>query len=272
MNREDRGLAWAHQVPFEVSLSTVTSPQGLFRVGVDFQEPLSEENLAILEADLDTFLAAAARGILAGDDTRPLLLVEPAAARAQRMTLIRHTPKRVECELRGLSTDIRSQLVMLNVLLCFSEQCARIHALRLAHGVASGGGPLSLLQGQRTSYPKPYRQLPFAYENGVSSTAFDAVTLTMRFQRPCSAMGLEVLREGLEAWSELALLGAYISPPLSPDGGYLLQPDEELRIWDSEVQWSVEKYRIDEEALVGLVNLLVAFHERHDKLVEVLIE
>lgn len=260
-------LAIAFELPFKVSLSSLPPGGPVLVTKLSFANALSDEEREAVTGSFTSFFEAASLGMLAGGSTRPVLLEGSAQELEQYLRFSFASPSSVQCELFRVPLDVRAATILINRLLCFHEVKAPLRAVDIALAVRPGL-TLTLGHGKRTSYPEAFQPLPFTYENKASGSS-GAVTLVMLFQRPCRDEELTTLRSAFETWTLLCAQGSYISPPYSPQGDYFLAPTEELEVLDEEVLWRIQQFRIDEESIAAIVNYLVAFHEKYNRLLEV---
>ncbi|MEM7160636.1 MAG: hypothetical protein AAF799_47810 [Myxococcota bacterium] len=125
-------------------------------------------------------------------------------------------------------------------------------------GLSNSRSQLAIERGELSGLPAVHPALPFAFEDDMGGTRSDRQVL-IGFAEPPSEDALEVLRHGMRVWLSQALQGGFIFAHVGPDD-YFVAGDDTFNLVGDEIEWLLEKCRIDLRGLESMVNFLAAFH------------
>lgn len=117
---------------------------------------------------------------------------------------------------------------------------------------------LVLQRAELSELPDLHQPLPFVFEDDMGGTRSDRSVL-IGFMQPPNDEALDILRHGMRVWVSQALQGGYLFAHVDPED-YFVAGDDQFALIGDEVEWILEKCRIDLRGLHGMVHFLAAFH------------
>ncbi|MBV1860453.1 MAG: hypothetical protein KUG77_18715 [Nannocystaceae bacterium] len=117
---------------------------------------------------------------------------------------------------------------------------------------------LVVTRTELSGLPSLHPSLPFAFEDDMGGSRSDRSVL-IGFMQPPNEDTLEVLRHGMRVWISQALQGGYLFAHVSADD-YFVSADDQFALVGDEVEWILEKCRVDLRGLNGMVHFLAGVH------------
>jgi hypothetical protein len=110
-----------------------------------------------------------------------------------------------------------------------------------------------------SSYPELYRDPPFELDD--DDIQGDDYAFEIELEEPLRPNSEDWLNRLFASWGRVVSMGAYAEAPTSPADAYV-EPDPVVVAWDNQVEWALFKLRADGTSIDALINGLVAFHGR----------
>ncbi len=134
---------------------------------------------------------------------------------------------------------------------------ARVPISRLAVVSRSGAGQIMRRSASQVlRYPVQYECVPFQLHDEIHGESCE-IRVELN-----DAVGIKSewwMNNFVDRWRACVLCGGYAVPGLSPEHCYVELNECRVTVYDSMIEWSVEKLRADPACVNGLVNGLIAF-------------
>ena len=210
---------------------------------VEFSASLTEEDFAVLNYVVDSFVALGAIGGLGGDRVSPLKSTVIASGDPHGG----FGSTRVRWDFRVIAIDGRALVVLFNALSFLVRGIVRVV---VEAQVRSGNLPISA-----DALPPPWPQMPFDDNDDRTGPG---VELRITFVEPLTAQAREAVENALQTWLDCGSIQGYRDWETRPDASLLAPCDDPAFIFDDdEVTAMLEDSGVLEGAYDILLNLLI---------------
>ena len=220
----------------------------------------SPRGAADLTAAVEAFATLAASGALCGAG------VDPAHS---TLRLRQQTPPAGNELLWTVERALLCEeaLVVLAHLLLATVERSDIELVEvLTHATELAPQTLACSAQFNSTYP-PVHGSP-AFDIDDDGLEADAYSFDIELAQPLEARGEAWLNAMLAAWARVVELGGYASAPVPPAQSYL-ESDETITAYDRSIEWALFKLRADEACIDSILNGLMAFDRRCQRIARV---
>lgn len=252
-------LSTAYELPFAVRYPDA----GFFSSGRDvrltvrLRKPASPDLEQAVDRVFSSFAALAAIGGLSGAD------IDPTASGISECACVSAEPLQRTYELRACRIDDHA-LVTLSDMLLHGSIAPSLERVTV-HGTGELVTLVTSFPQLLLSQPIRYKQLPFSLID--ESPELGGFTFALSLASPPTPDHLTELQESFDTWTAFVLSGGFALAPIPPDDTYV-EPDNPLVDFENTVEWAFFKFRAHPAAIDSLINIIVRFHGRGCRLVE----
>ncbi len=158
-------------------------------------------------------------------------------------------------------------LIVLAHMLLAAHESTPIEYIKILSSQQRDHKILKLASKDKATYPRAYPHLPFVLSN--QEPEGGGYSFLIDLEKPLEQRHEAYLNRALGAWVDTVLNGGFSAFPTDPKRCYVEPDEKEVTTYENKVEWAVFKLLADQASLDGLINLLIAFHMRCQKIMHI---